>query len=71
MRELRAKRNKKAQKHLEFFGEEKSIIDSSQIVGGLTIMKFIKKRKARKVEEGRAAQLATMKSLESFTDVVK
>lgn len=41
MQQLRAKRTMKVQDKLEQFGPEKSIIDSSQVIGAYIIVKFL------------------------------
>jgi len=45
---LRARRKKKAHNKLDEFGPQKSIIDSSQLVGAIVIADYIRRRKVRK-----------------------
>jgi len=65
MQQLRAKRSTKVQDKLEQFGPEKSIIDSSQVIGAYVILKYFtranderKKRNENKAREAKAAAAA-------------
>ena len=51
MQSLRAQRNKRVQERLEIFGIGKSVIDSSQVVGAMQIIRYYKRFKARKAKE--------------------
>ena len=54
MQQLRAKRSTKVQDKLEQFGPERSIIDSSQVIGAYVILKYF--TKANEERKKRIAQ---------------
>ena len=60
MQQLRAKRSTKVQDKLEQFGPEKSIIDSSQVIGAYVIVKYFTRandeRKKRNEAKAKAAR---------------
>ena len=48
MQELRTKHNKDVSKQLGLFGEDKSMVDSGQVVGAMFIIRYFRKKKLRK-----------------------
>ena len=68
---MRAQRNRKVQDKLNVFGIKKSVIDSSQVVGAMQLIKFYKRWKKRKAKRLAAAEKRNSKAKNTKGDAEK